>query len=58
MTIDRERLVALLNALDASETTLQRDLVRGEGRTGDFGIRGDKDRKGNDANVIYPDGDG
>ena len=31
----RERLLALLNALDASETTLQRDVVRAEGRTGD-----------------------
>jgi hypothetical protein len=58
MTTDRERLLALLDALDASETTLQRDMVRGEGRTGDWGIRGAKDRKGNDANVIYPDGDG
>jgi hypothetical protein len=28
MTTDRERLVALLDALDASETTLQRDLAR------------------------------
>ncbi|HWW37153.1 MAG TPA: hypothetical protein VNZ23_18195 [Xanthobacteraceae bacterium] len=58
MTTDRERLLALLDALDGSETTLQRDMVRGEGRTGDWGIRGQKDRKGNDANVIYPDGAG
>ena len=40
VTPDRERLLALLNASDASETTLQRDLVRFEGRTGDWGIRG------------------
>jgi hypothetical protein len=46
MTTDRERLLGLLNILAASETTLQRDVVRGE------------DRKGNDANVIYPDGAG
>jgi hypothetical protein len=58
MTTDRERPLALLDALDGSETTLQRDMVRGEGRTGDWGIRRQKDRKGNDANVIYPDGDG
>jgi len=58
MATDRERLLALLDALDGSETTLQRDMVRGEGRTGDWGIRGQKDRKGNDANVIYPDGSG
>jgi hypothetical protein len=56
MTNDRERLVALLDALDASQTTLQRDVVRGEGRTG---IRGrSRDKAGNDASVIYPDGDG
>ena len=30
MTTDRERLVALLNALDASETTLQRDVSAGK----------------------------
>jgi hypothetical protein len=59
MSIERERLVALLNALDASETTLQRDMVRNEGRTGDWGIRGrTRDRAGNDASVIYPDGAG
>jgi hypothetical protein len=51
MTTDRERLVALLDALDASETTLQRDLVRNEGRTGDWGIRG---KYGH----VYPDGAG
>jgi hypothetical protein len=51
MTNDRERLVALLKALDASETTLQRDLVRGEGRTGDWGIHG---KYGH----VYPDGAG
>jgi hypothetical protein len=51
MTPDRERLVALLDALDASETTLQRDLVRSEGRTGDWGIRG---KYGH----VYPDGAG
>jgi hypothetical protein len=59
MTTDRERLVALLDALDASETTLQRDLVRYEGRVGDWGIRGrSRDKAGNDASVIYPDGAG
>jgi hypothetical protein len=51
MTTDRERLVALLNALDASQTTLQRDLVRYEGRVGDWGIRG---KYGH----VYPDGAG
>jgi hypothetical protein len=59
MTNDRDRLLALLHALDASETTLQRDVVRAEGRTGDWGIRGrGRDKAGNDASVIYPDGTG
>ena len=59
VTPDRERLLVLLDALDASETTLQRDLVRFEGRTGDWGIRGrSRDKAGNDASVIYPDGAG
>ena len=41
VTPDRERLLVLLNALDASETTLQRDLVRwSKDGTGDWGIRG------------------
>jgi hypothetical protein len=48
---DRERLLALLNALDSSETTLRRDLVRGEGRTGDWAIYGTLGH-------VYPDGAG
>jgi hypothetical protein len=48
---ERASLKAMLIALDASETTLKRDVVRGEGRTGDWGIRGSTDRAGNDANV-------
>jgi hypothetical protein len=37
---DRANLLALLAALDASPLALQRDLSRGEGRKGDWGIRG------------------
>ena len=37
---DRASLKAMLIALDASDTTLKRDVIRGEGRTGDWGIRG------------------
>jgi hypothetical protein len=48
---DRASLKILLAALDASETMLRRDLVRGEGRSGDWSIRG---RLGH----VYPDGDG
>jgi hypothetical protein len=55
---ERASLKALLIALDASETTLKRDAVRFEGRTGDWGIRGSTDRAGNDGNVIYADGAG
>lgn len=55
---DRASLKTLLDALDASEVTLKRDWVRGEGRTGDLGVRGTTDRAGNDANVIYRDGAG
>jgi hypothetical protein len=50
---DRASLKAMLIALDASDTALKRDVVRGEGRTGDWGIRGPTDRAGNDGNVIY-----
>jgi hypothetical protein len=48
---DRVRLQALLTALDASPVAVQRDLHRGEGRGGDYGIRG---KQGH----IYVDGDG
>jgi hypothetical protein len=48
---ERASLKILLAALDASETMLRRDLVRGEGRSGDWSIRG---RLGH----VYPDGDG
>ena len=48
---DRASLKALLAALDASETTLRRDLVRGEGRAGNWAICG---KLGH----VYPDGDG
>jgi hypothetical protein len=47
----RARLKLLLAALDASELTLKRDLIRGEGRTGDWAIYG---KLGH----IYPDGAG
>ena len=41
MTTDRDRLLALLNALDASETTLQRDApIRGQDNDGDCAIYG------------------
>jgi hypothetical protein len=55
---DRASLKAMLIALDASDTTLKRDVIRGEGRTGDWGIRGSTDRHDNDGNVIYSDGAG
>jgi hypothetical protein len=48
---DRASLKALLAAIDASEVALRRDLVRGEGRSGDWSICG---RLGH----VYPDGDG
>jgi hypothetical protein len=48
---DRVSLKGLLLALDASPVSLKRDLVRGEGRTGDLAVHG---RLGH----IYPDGDG
>jgi hypothetical protein len=48
---DRASLLALLAALDASPRALQRDLSRGEGRNGDWGIRG---KLGH----IYADGSG
>ena len=48
---ERASLKALLAALDASETTLRRDLVRSEGRAGDWAIYG---RIGH----VYPDDDG
>ena len=50
-TADRAPLLKLIAALDASPRTLQRDLVRGEGRTGDWAIFG---TLGN----VYPDGAG
>jgi hypothetical protein len=51
MATDRERLLAFLNALDASETTLQRDpAIRDQDNDGDWAIR----RWGH----IYPDGAG
>jgi hypothetical protein len=37
---DRARLQALLTALGASPAALRRDLHRGEGRKGDYGIHG------------------
>jgi hypothetical protein len=48
---DRVRLQALLAALDASLVALQRDLHRGEGRKGDYGVHGKLGQ-------IYLDGDG
>jgi hypothetical protein len=48
---DRASLLALIAALDASPRALQRDLVRGEGRTGDWAICGTLGH-------IYPDGTG
>jgi hypothetical protein len=48
---ERASLKALLAALDASETTLRRDLVRSEGRAGDWAIYG---KLGH----VYGDGDG
>jgi hypothetical protein len=48
---DRASLKTLLEALEASDTTLKRDMVRGEGRSGDWAIYG---KLGH----IYPDGDG
>ena len=49
---DRACLKALLSALDASETTLQRDpALRGEDNTGDWAIYGSHGH-------IYPDGAG
>jgi hypothetical protein len=48
---ERASLKALLAALDASETTLRRDLVRSEGRAGDWAIYG---KLGH----VYADGDG
>jgi hypothetical protein len=48
---ERACLKALLATLDASDIALKRDLVRGEGRTGDWAIYG---RLGH----IYPDGAG
>ena len=50
-TTDRALLLPLITALDASPLALKRDLVRGEGRTGDWGIFGQLGH-------IYPDGDG
>jgi hypothetical protein len=51
MTDDRAHLERLVAALDASPLALQRDEIRGEGRTGDWGIFG---RLGH----IYSDGAG
>ena len=51
VTPERASLKALLAALDASETTLRRDLVRSEGRAGDWAIYG---KLGH----VYADGDG
>ena len=48
---DRVPLQALLAALHASPVALRRDLHRGEGRKGDYGIHG---KLGH----IYRDGDG
>lgn len=47
----RAALLALIAALDASPRALQRDLVRGEGRAGDWATYG---KLGH----IYPDGSG
>ena len=63
VTPDRERLVVLLNALDASETALRRDPpIRGQEDTGDWAIWGRDDN--DDSNIpigmschVYPDGD-
>ena len=51
MTDHRAQLERLVVALDASPLALQRDEIRGEGRTGDWGIFG---RLGH----VYPDGAG
>jgi hypothetical protein len=49
MTTDRERLVALLDALDASETALRRDPpIRGQEDVGDCAIWGRDDRDDSD----------
>jgi hypothetical protein len=64
ITTDRERLVALLNALDASETTFRRDPpIRGKEDTGDWAIwgRDDDDDSGIPIGMscrVYRDGDG
>ena len=56
--IDRERLVALVTALDASETALRRDPpIRGQDDTGDWAVWGRDIRIGMSCHV-YPDGDG
>jgi hypothetical protein len=49
--VDLERPLALLAALDAARSALRRDLHRGQGRKGDYGIHG---KLGH----IYLDGDG
>jgi hypothetical protein len=51
VTPERASLKALLAALDASEVALKRDLVRSEGRAGDWAIYG---KLGH----VYGDGDG
>ena len=48
---ERASLQLLLAGLDASERTLRRDLVRSEGRSGDWAIYG---KLGH----VYADGDG
>src|SRR6185312_15596274 len=64
MTTDRERLLAMLNALGASETALRRDPpFRGQADTGDWAIWGRDDNDDSDIPIgmschVYPDGDG
>ena len=63
MTPARERLVALLTALDASETALRRDPPsRGQEDTGDWAIWGRDDKRYGDIPIgmscrVYPDGE-
>ena len=64
MSIERECLVALLDALDASETALRRDPpIRGQEDTGDWAIWGRDDNDDSDIPIgmschVYPDGGG
>jgi hypothetical protein len=64
MTTERERLVALLTAMDASETALRRDPpIRGQQDPGDWAIWGRDDNDDSKVPIgmschVYPDGDG